>query len=229
MDLVVEPLKQEELDAMIKLQWEAFLPIEANMLFPMIFPRGLQPDLMRWMRDRILKETDGGLGAYCYAAKDSKSGEIVAVSRWSKVKELPKTRHEIDAEFEDALKVRSGVAVEGMNARLDRAFFEVSFYSEWEAMVDEPYISLRLLATHPAHQRRGAGAMLLKHGLENVDRLGLPVYLDSGPSAKALYQRFGFNVVKELPLNCMEYGGRSDGQHWTMVRPAQTINRNAAP
>ena len=120
------------------------------------------------------------------------------------------------------------VAVEGMNFELDRAYFKVSFNTEMETMASQPYITLRLLATRPGHQRRGAGAMLLKLGLETADGLGLPVYLDSGVGGKSLYEHFGFDIVRDFPLNCLDYGGRSDGKHWSMLRPAKMLDRNAA-
>ena len=60
--------------------------------------------------------------------------------------------------------------------------------------------------------------MLLRQGLEKADRLGLPVVIISGISGRLLYERYGFRVLNELPLDCRDYGGRSDGKHWSMLR-----------
>ena len=223
MDLKIQPLKPEELDDFIRLYWSAFEPLEANMIFPMIYPRGLQPDLMERHRSRILRTTKSDLGSYCFVAKDVDTGDIAAVSWWAFSKNPPQTKGEIDSTFEVAYQNRNaGPPVESWNAELDNAFFKAAFYSEMQVTAGRPYMSLRLLAVDPKHQRRGAGTLLLEHFLAEVDRLQLPAYLDSGVSGKALYERFGFEVIMDFPLNCLDYGGRSDGRHWCMLRPART-------
>src|SRR5262245_4593234 len=48
-----------------------------------------------------------------------------------------------------------------------------------EIMGDEtPYLMLNTLVTHPEHQHRGAGKMLLGWGLHKADEEELPTYLD---------------------------------------------------
>ena len=227
--LTLEPLKREELDDFIKVSWAAFEPLEANMIYPMLYPNGLQPDVMERMRYRLLGQTNGNLGAYCYSAKDSTTGEIAGISWWSLNEEPPKTNEEIDALFEKAWRTRSGgPAVEGMNRALDQAFFTAAFHTEMEVMAGRPYMSLMMLATSPRYQRGGAGSLLLKDGLDRADKLGLPVCLCSGICGKPLYERFGFQVVRDLPLNCLDYGGRSDGRHWCMVRPARVLDKDTS-
>jgi len=46
------------------------------------------------------------------------------------------------------------------------------------------------VGVHPDHQRRGVGSALIRHGLDLVPRLGVPlVFLEGDP---AYYSRFGF-------------------------------------
>ena len=91
-NLIVEPLNHEELDDFIRVHWDAFEPLEANMILPMIYSKGLRPDLLQRLRERIFQETNGNLGSLCFCAKDASSGEIVAVSRWANDSHSPKTK-----------------------------------------------------------------------------------------------------------------------------------------
>ena len=144
----------------------------------------------------------------------------MGIASWSVIEHPPQSKEELDAAFESASKARFDVPpIEGMNEEIDRAFFRAAFYSEAEIVGEQPYMMLRILAVHPEHQRRGVGKLLLQQGLDRADRLGLPVYLDAGESGKPVYERYGFEVKKVMPLDCTEYGGRSDGRHWCMLRP----------
>lgn len=222
MDLKVEPLKVEEVDDFIKLAWEAFSPLEANMIKPMIFPQGLQPEVLDLLRHWQLNQGKEDIESNCFCAKDSASNEIIGISRWRSNDKPPRDRKELDERFEQARKSRQGGPDNvQMNTALSDAYFKTSFYCEAETMGEVPYITLRMLAVHPNHQRRGVGSVLLKNGLTKADQLGLPVYLDSALMGKSLYERHGFETKSEMPLNCLDYGGRSDGKHWLMVRPAQ--------
>ncbi|KAK5168951.1 uncharacterized protein LTR77_006260 [Saxophila tyrrhenica] len=221
MGLIVEPLQEEELDEFIRIYWSAFEPLSANMYFPMIYPNGLKPDLIARIRARILRATKGDLASHCFCAKDTSSGSIVAVSWWEEEHDPPQTQGQVDANFAQAYEARNdSPSVEGFQADLDYAAFRAAFYSEAEVMQGRPYMTLKLLATSPGHHRRGAGSLLLKHGLEKADRVGLPVYLATGVTGKPLYERFGFVYQRDMPINCLEYGGRSNGRHWCMLRPA---------
>ena len=80
---------------------------------------------------------------------------------------------------------------------------------------------LSILAVLPEYHRRGIASMILQDGLRRMDARSLPAYLDCGVQGKPLYERFGFRFVKDYPLDAREYGGRSEGRHWCMVRSEQ--------
>jgi GNAT superfamily N-acetyltransferase len=224
MNIVVEPLLEEELDKSIQIYWDAFEPPEMDMILPMIYPHGLQPDLRSRLRARMLRNTNGDLGSHCFSAKDVSTGEILGISWWDRILQPAASQDEIVKGFEEAYASRNlGKLVAGFQSELDYAFFKAAYFSEAEVVDGMPYMSLRLLATDPRHQRRGVGSTLLRHGLERADRLSLPTYLDSGISGRPLYEKFGFEVKRDFPLDCTEYGGRSGGTHWCMLRPAKSV------
>lgn len=228
MDLVVEPLRLDDVDTFTAIYWDAFNPPEANMILPMIYPRGLQPDLKERLRNRVIKFIKDSPDPRCFCARQPYTNEILGVSWWSQADHPPQTKQEIDARYSEAKKDRSGgVEVDGMNVALEDAFFQAAFYSEAETTGGAPYMSLKLLAVRPEYARKGVGTLLLEHGLEKVDRLGLPAFIHAGVQAKALYERYGFESVGEMPCNALDYGGRSDGRHWCMVRAPRSQQAGA--
>ncbi|KAJ4353371.1 uncharacterized protein N0V89_005100 [Didymosphaeria variabile] len=83
-----------------------------------------------------------------------------------------------------------------------------------------PYLKLDSLATHPEHQRRGAGKLLLDWGVGKADEEGWRTYLDASPMGLKSYEKVGFKTVKEVTFDMEEWGGK--GKDWwaCMVREA---------
>lgn len=86
---------------------------------------------------------------------------------------------------------------------------------------------LNILITDPEHYGRGAGSRLLSWGVDQADRLGVPVCLESSPAGLNLYQRFGFKNVRTLKADMRlfgwdrEYDEEAAKRVW-MVREPQT-------
>ena len=83
---------------------------------------------------------------------------------------------------------------------------------------EAPYLKLDSLATHPEHQGKGAGKMLVEWGMRKADGEGWRCYLDASPKGLKLYERAGFKVVKEVTFDMGAWGG--EGMDWwtCMVR-----------
>lgn len=65
----------------------------------------------------------------------------------------------------------------------------------------EEHVYLPTIGVHPDRTGRGLGGALLRPGLEQVDRLGLPAYLESSnPRNVKLYERHGFRATGEHRL-----------------------------
>ena len=54
------------------------------------------------------------------------------------------------------------------------------------------HVFLKILLTHPSHQRRGAGTALTRWGIEQARRRGLYTTVFASPMGLALYRRLGF-------------------------------------
>ena len=78
-----------------------------------------------------------------------------------------------------------------------------------------------MLTVDPARQRMGIGAKMMEVGLALADELRLPVYLESTPAGKGLYDRFGFRVKRETVFDMAKYGGEGEWTSWVMIRDAK--------
>ncbi|KAL1601664.1 hypothetical protein SLS60_006579 [Paraconiothyrium brasiliense] len=72
---------------------------------------------------------------------------------------------------------------------------------------DEPCWVLMHMVTHPAHRGKGAAGMLIKWGIEQAERDGVPAYLEAGVMGRPVYERYGFVQVGELLEVDLKQGG----------------------
>ncbi|KAI1390261.1 acyl-CoA N-acyltransferase [Hypoxylon trugodes] len=77
-------------------------------------------------------------------------------------------------------------------------------------------VYLSLLHTDPKHQKRGAGELLVKWGIEEAKKLGLIAYLDSSPAGHSLYRKCGFRDVECLTTDLSTWGGITE-YTWSMI------------
>lgn len=81
-----------------------------------------------------------------------------------------------------------------------------------------PHWYLGFLGVIPALQGCGLGSALLRTTLAEIDTAGEPAYLEAtSPANRRLYERHGFEVVRELPLP----GGPSLYAMWRAPRSAR--------
>lgn len=68
-------------------------------------------------------------------------------------------------------------------------------------------VVLKFLHTDPAHQKRGAGSMLVKWGLDKAEEMKLPAYLEASKAGKPLYVKHGFKEVDRIEFDLTKWGG----------------------
>lgn len=113
---------------------------------------------------------------------------------------------------------QKGNKEEELDKMFARPTVEQGYREDWEPIYEylkgnrrnimgsRPYAFLNMLFTNPKHHRRGAGAMLLKSFVEKADQLGLECYLESSIEGRPLYERFGFQVLKEVEFDMAKFG-----------------------
>ena len=77
-------------------------------------------------------------------------------------------------------------------------------------------VVLTNIKTREPLQRNGAGSLILKWGLEQARKAGVPAYLEAAPDAKHLYETHGFRQIGEQVTDCSPYG--MPGVTFTLAR-----------
>ncbi|KAF8867266.1 hypothetical protein BDZ45DRAFT_609538 [Acephala macrosclerotiorum] len=143
-------------------------------------------------RERAVKRTlDWWLGdktARYMKVVDEESGAIVSAAKW--------------CIYEEAL------TEEEMNETLNVDWHSDADTNEWAAYLIHWIHSYRLrrtngarccvldmMSTHPDHQRRGAGSMLVKWGTEIADSMGVESFIEGTIIAQPLYESCGFKTA----------------------------------
>ncbi|KAK0733791.1 hypothetical protein B0T26DRAFT_867001 [Lasiosphaeria miniovina] len=71
--------------------------------------------------------------------------------------------------------------------------------------------TLKLLATDPQYQGRGAGSLLVGVAGSVADLSGVPLVVSTAENARGFYARLGFELAEPVGEVCMLIGGDGDG------------------
>ncbi|KAK7537969.1 acyl-CoA N-acyltransferase [Phyllosticta citricarpa] len=99
-----------------------------------------------------------------------------------------------------------------------RDFFGYLYGARARVVGRTPHYLLHLLVTHPDHQGRGAGRLLLRWGFERADAARLPVYIEATPAGLPVYQKAGFEALERHTFDLTKYGLEGTETHTVMVR-----------
>lgn len=86
----------------------------------------------------------------------------------------------------------------------------------------QPFLKLWEIAIHPLYQRQGLGTSIMRKFVEEVDSKQVQAVLGASQKGVGLYERFGFERIKELEFDLAKYtGGKVKGweKHLVMWRP----------
>ena len=63
------------------------------------------------------------------------------------------------------------------------------------AMGNRPHGVLMYMCVEPKHQRKGAGTLLVRWGLERCEELGIPAFLEASEDGVPMYDKLGYLAV----------------------------------
>ena len=132
---------------------------------------------------------------------DTSTNEIIAEAIWIY---LPKGY--VGSEDADA---HHPLLRPGINEQLQRDFDdETRKLRSAHPGRKEAHWLLSLLATHPKHEGRGAGSMLINWALPKADEMGVRCYVDASAIGYPVYKKRGFGEeVGVLELDLSKYEG----------------------
>ena len=223
MSLKLLPMEEADLDVYENVAWAAFKDDIMGLLYPYGYTEAAREWFMRyaiedWRKQpdkfQYLKVVDTSL------PDDDPNNKIVGVASW-KFYLKDRTAAELDAE--DKESDERGFPPDANVPLFEEFFANIAKYKR-EIVGGKAYILLNLLATLPDHHRRGVGAMHLKWGNEQANKLGLQCYLEASPMGRPLYERYGYEVVRDFPFDARAWGLGRDLPHVCMLRPASEMN-----
>lgn len=63
------------------------------------------------------------------------------------------------------------------------------------------------MVTHPSHRGKGAAGLLIRWGIEQAEKDGVPAYLEAGVMGRPIYERYGFVQIGDLlDVDLKEFG-----------------------
>lgn len=138
-----------------------------------------------------------------------RSDDGTAVALW-----IPPGGYEMTDEQEAALR---GVVTDNLDSAAQDAMYALWDRFDTNHPDTEPHAYLNLLATHPDHRGHGVAQQMVRDTLADLDRQGIPSYLEStNPANDHRYERLGFTKVGEFA------GVTSGSIVSTMWRPVAT-------
>ncbi|KAI1290715.1 putative GNAT family acetyltransferase [Xylaria venustula] len=116
-------------------------------------------------------------------------GQIIAFAKWS---------HPVrkDEEYEEA----AWIWPPGTNMKILESWANAAEEGQGLTVGDLPCYRLTFMGTDPAHKRRGAASMMVRWGLEQCDKDGVPGYLESTLDAAPFYEKMGFTASRRISL-----------------------------
>lgn len=195
-------MKEDEIDIHIKVSWEA-LTSTADSVLSLIYPDGFTDSVQANMR----KTTRDGLSdpSTSYVLiRDNNTGEIVAVACWYFQTKDVTIQEVLDTEERAKGKRAEQGPIPGINYAMIDKFREASMKNKREILAGRAHAALRVLATLPAAQRKGAGTAGLIWGLRKADDLELPSYLVSSGMGRSLYAKHGFSEVSTVVYQTLD-------------------------
>ncbi|KAK1969010.1 acyl-CoA N-acyltransferase [Colletotrichum sublineola] len=185
MGLTVLPALIPDIPQTYDAYFEAF---KGSVILDILFPTGIDEAFREGHTKHTVDYWHKNNTQYTIKCVDIETGEIVGMALWDVfVKERTPEEY------------RSPGAVWLQGEERARADELINPLNETKEKIwgGRKYVYCHVVAVKPEHQRRGAGALLTKWGLDMAELAGLPVYLESSEEGFGLYKRLGFEVLKE--------------------------------
>ncbi|KAK5661598.1 hypothetical protein OQA88_9698 [Cercophora sp. LCS_1] len=161
----------------------------------------------RWPRNY------GDLAGRYKKVVDTTTGQVISYSKWGFVS--TDAGGELGRPLDLPKDVPTGppATPEGLNEDFAEDFTDRVMEIKDRVLGDRPHIYLKMLGTHPIHQRRGAADLQLRWASEVADKNGLAIWVDASPVSVQLCLKHGFVAKGEVVCDLHPSVGRGGGKY----------------
>ncbi|KAF4552486.1 Hypothetical protein D9617_10g074680 [Elsinoe fawcettii] len=210
-NLVLEDVTPSNLDEWIEVTNLTFSHPSGNQsqgFLDIFYPNGITPGITAWNRETHLKgcQTEN---FFFHIVRDTSlpGNPVVGTIRWQLVPEA-KSAKTMKAEEEEAAKERQSERhIPDVNHDRFDIFRVAQFKGKLDNIAGMPYLYLKSICTHPDHQRKGIGKVMMRWGLKKADELDVPIYLEASPAGRRLYEQSGFVSRGYLDWDASKFDG----------------------
>ena len=207
-------------------------------LTPILFPNGKSPESQDACVETLLQQWQDNTSCRHVKVIDSDlNDKIIAFARWyifvgddvkfiktdpAERNSTPGSNQAAAGEFFGGLqKIRARLLGKSPHCCKSRP-------SAGPMRPDANLVVLSTLCTDPQHQRRGAGAMLIKWGCDIAQQHGVPAFLEASPAGLSVYKKSGFQEVERFEMHLEKYGGVGSRVNVQMIKhPDKTLDKVA--
>ena len=138
-------------------------------------------------------------------AIDAATGEIMGMAKWNVYDNHLPDLNKVDEDNKNYWETKE-----------DQAFSEAmvqDFLKTRNGAITRTggnIVSLDILAIDPQYQRKGVGSALVEWGVEKADTMKVEAVVESSVFGKGLYEKHGFEFVKDVRLEVPERFGDRD-------------------
>ncbi|KAJ3462480.1 hypothetical protein MRS44_007266 [Fusarium solani] len=158
-----------------------------------LFPQGITPEFKKAHAAGTLAYWHTSNTQFTFKCIDTETGEILGMGLADLVLNPPEKRENPGVQW-----------LEGKERERAEKILNPLWDARDELIGGQNHIYVHVIAVDPKHQGRKAGALLCQYGIEQAERLQIPMYFESSPTTLGLYKKVGFEELKKQVIHAAE-------------------------
>lgn len=200
MPFVVLPALIPDISRVYEIYFSSFeADPEGCIILDILFPQGhSSPEFRKAHAEATLKYWHISDLQYTFKCLDTDTGEIVGMGLGDLY---------LKERSEEERKYHGVPWLEGKERERADAVLKPLWEAREKLFGGHKYLYCHVFGVAPEHQGRGAGGLLVEWAVDITEKMGLPFYLESSPTTVKLYEKMGFQRLKETVVHKAEILG----------------------